>query len=75
MRASDLGPAPESPGENDFFNLTEDFVQDPRTGDLILLGQEKAVNPIVRMRRETLEPIEASFQFVGDHAIDLEVLP
>jgi hypothetical protein len=76
VRASDLTPAPESPGRVRFFAVNQDLVQDPRTGDLIVIGWRINQSPLVRVRRETLQGVGSTVQaFGGDNALDAEVLP
>lgn len=76
VRTSDLTPAPESPGRVRFFAVNQDLVQDPRTGDLIVIGWRINQSPLIRVRRETLQGVGSTVQaFGGDNALDAEVLP
>jgi hypothetical protein len=76
VRASDLTPAPESPGRVRFFAVNQDLVQDPRTGDLIVIGWRINQSPLIRVQRETLQGVGSTVQaFGGDNALDAEVLP
>ncbi|HWN82568.1 MAG TPA: hypothetical protein VNM87_10760, partial [Candidatus Udaeobacter sp.] len=76
VRASDLTPAPESPGRVRFFAVNQAMVQDPRNGELIVIGWRTIESPLIRVRRETLQGIGSTLQaFGGDNALDAEVLP
>lgn len=76
VRASDLTAVPESPGRVRFFAVNQDMVQDPLTGNLIVIGWRTIESPLVRVRRETLQAISGTLQvFGGDNALDAEVLP
>jgi len=76
VRASDLTAVPESPGRVRFFAVNQDMVQDPLTGDLIVIGWRIIESPLVRVRHQTLQSVSGTLQnFGGDNALDAEVLP
>jgi hypothetical protein len=75
VQASNLEPVPESPGRVRFFGLNQDIVQDPRTGDLIIIAKRNLNAPMVRMRRANLEAVGSTLQVIGDNPLDAEVLP
>jgi hypothetical protein len=73
--ASNLDPAPESPGNVRFIHVLQDLAQDPRTGNLIVLGWRNLESPLMQVRNTTLSPISSTRMEVGDNALDVEVLP
>jgi DNA-binding beta-propeller fold protein YncE len=75
VKASNLEAAPESPGRVRFFAVNQDIVQDPRTGDLIIIGWRVIDTPMIRMLHTTLTSVGSTVQVVGDNALDAEVLP
>ena len=72
---SRLEPAPESPGRVRGFHILGDLVQDPRTGNLILLGWRNTETPTLLVDRTSLFQVRRPMPELGLNALDLEVLP
>lgn len=72
---SNLEPAPESPGRLRGFHVLGDLAQDPRTGNLILLGWRNTETPTLLVDRRSLFQVRRPMPELGLNALDLEVLP
>ncbi len=72
---STLEPAPESPGGFRFNWFLSAMVQNPRNGDLIVLGWRNYDTPVYRLDGRTLEQIGRILTEVGDKAVDMELMP
>jgi hypothetical protein len=72
---STLEPAPESPGgfsrRNVFFS---DLIQNPRNGELLVLGSAAQETTVHRFHSVTLEPLGPALD-VGSNAVDMELVP
>ncbi len=74
VRASDLAPVPESPGQN-LFRVLGDLAENPRTGDLLVLSWRNLETPVVLVSWQTLSRLNRPLPLMENNALDLEVLP
>jgi hypothetical protein len=72
---STLESAPESPGRILYRRFFSDFVENPRTGDFLVLGWNNAETPVYLVDPGLRWISEIRLPRVGHQAIDLELLP
>jgi hypothetical protein len=72
---STLEPAPESPGRLRLNLFITELAQNPRTGDLIVLGWRNSETPAYRVDPNSLDQQGWTLLRVGDKAVDMELMP
>ena len=76
VELSTLHIAEDSPYDLELGNVFfTDVVRDPRQGDLVILGWRNAQTPFYLVDSAAMTVIERELPFLGDKAIDLELLP
>lgn len=76
VELSTLHIAEDSPYDLELGNVFfTDMVRDPRQGDLVILGWRNAQTPFFLVDSATMTVIERQLPFLGDKAVDLELLP